>query len=293
MKSRRLDRRASFTAQSCAAQRAAETMQPPRRRLLDDPYSRHFVDDFFLRIWLIHPMAARMFIALQNYVFGAASHLFTVLRVRYVDEVCQQAIDSGIHQLVLLGAGFDTTALRRQLDEPVQLFEVDVPFTQADKRGVVDRLRIATEGVHWVPCDFERDVLWERLLANGFDPSRPSVIAWIGVTVYLTPVAIDATLSDLAALCTSGSVLLVDYVGATAESEGALGVLRSMGAAARRGEPFRTRFTSAEIDMLLSEHGFDSGLHLRAPELVQRYFPTHSRRSSGIGRLAITSATRI
>ena len=138
MTGRRLDRRASFTAQSCAARRAAETLQPPARRLLDDPYSRYFVRDPFLRACLIHPLAARAFIGLLNYAFGAGGHIFTVLRVRYTDDVCEAAINDGVDQLVLLGAGFDTTTLRSPAHTFVKTFEVDAPTTQADKRAVVE-----------------------------------------------------------------------------------------------------------------------------------------------------------
>lgn len=138
MTGRRLDRRASFTAQSCAARRAAETLQPPGRRVLDDPYSRYFVRDPFLRACLIHPLAARAFIGLLNYAFGAGGHIFTVLRVRYTDDVCEAAINDGVDQLVLLGAGFDTTTLRSPAHTLVKTFEVDAPTTQADKRAVVE-----------------------------------------------------------------------------------------------------------------------------------------------------------
>jgi methyltransferase (TIGR00027 family) len=293
--SRRLDRRASFTAQTCAVRRAAETLQPSDRRLLDDPYSRHFVRDPFLRIWLIHPLVARAFIGLLNFVFGAAGHVFTVLRVRYTDEVCEAAINDGFDQLVLLGAGFDTTTLR-SAQGPGRTFEVDAPATQAAKRAIVERLRSTTVSHQpvWVPCDFERDTLREKLLAKGFDPKRRSLIIWIGVTGYLTPSAIDATLADLAVVCTRGSLLVFDYIdGDLINQHKRFGEARRwVRAAAWHGEPLRTGFTAAEVDALLASHGFHCRHHMRAPELLQRYAPAHVRRRRSDGRLAITTAQR-
>jgi methyltransferase (TIGR00027 family) len=297
--SRRLDRRASFTAQTCAARRAAETLQPPGRRLLDDPWSRHFVRDPFLRACLIHPLVARGFIGLLNYVYGAASHIFTVLRVRYTDDVRITAINDGIDQLVLLGAGFDTTTLRGAARSTVRIFEVDAPTTQAAKRAVIERLRPdkCNDQTVWVPCDFERDRLREKLLANGFDPTKRSLIAWIGVTGYLTEHAIDTTLADLAVLCARGSQLVVDYINPDVITDngrpaGVRRLARARGSAARRGEPFRTRWTATDADALLASHGFQCCDHVRAPQLLQRYAPTHFRRAPTCGRLAITTAQR-
>jgi methyltransferase (TIGR00027 family) len=294
---RRLDHRSSFTAQTCAARRAAETLQPPGRRLLDDRYSQHFVREPFLRACLVHPLAARAFIGLLNYVFGTAAQIFTVLRVRYADDEWEAAINDGVDQLVLLGAGFDTTTLRKGAHAPVKIFEVDAPTTQADKRAVIEQLRSTRtlDQTVWVPCDFEHDTLRERLRAKGFDPTRPSLIIWIRVTVYLTPHAIDATLADLAAVCAPGSRLAFDYIDSDGITGGnrSAGVLRWAGSSTRHGEPFRTRFTAAGVDALLASHGLACGEHLRVPELLQRYAPTYFKRPPMDDRMAITTAQRI
>ncbi|ALR11652.1 SAM-dependent methyltransferase [Mycobacteroides saopaulense] len=296
MKSRRLDRRASFTAQSCAAQRAAETLQPPSRRLLDDPYSRHFVRDPLLRAGLIHPLVARGFIGLLKSVFGAAGHFFLVLRVRYTDDVLESAVKDGVDQIVLLGAGFDTTTLRRAAHRHVKIFEVDAPTTQADKRAVVEGLLSAenNDQIVWVPCDFEHDVLRERLLASGFDPTRPSLIIWLGVTAYLTQQALDATLADLATVCAPGSRLVFDYLDTTVVAGGGKSVRARLWteAAARFGEPYLTGLTAGDADALLTTHGFQCGRHLTTLELLQHYAPTYAGRSPVDGRAAITTAQR-
>lgn len=296
MKSRRLDRRASFTAQSCAAQRAAETLQPPDRRLLDDPYSRYFIQSPLLRVCLIHPWAARLFIEVLKSVFGAAGHYFLVLRARYTDDVVEAAVGEGVGQLVLLGAGFDTTALRRAWDNPVRIFEVDAPTTQADKRAVMDKLRTAQsdDDIVWVPCDFEHDVLRERLLDSGFDPTRPSLIVWLGVTAYLTREALDATLADLAAVCAPGSHLVFDYLDTNVVAGDSTSVRARLWtqAAARFGEPYLTGLTAADADALLASHGFTCEAHLTTRELLQHYASTDIGQSLVDGRAAITTAQR-
>jgi methyltransferase (TIGR00027 family) len=291
---RRLDHRASWTAQVCAAQRAAETLQPPEQRRLDDPYAHRFVAHPALRAALAHPLLARAFIAILNRQ-SPGLHGFIVLRVRYIDEILSAATENGINQIVLLGAGFDTTSLR-QTTGPVTIFEIDAPTTQTDKRLVAESLlsSTSTTEVIWVPCDFEHDSLREQLLGNRFDPTRPSVIVWIGVTMYLTLESITATLADLSALCAPGSQLVFDYIDAdvvTGESRwpGARRVARSV---ARSGEPYRTGFTPAEVDSLVAEHGFTCGGHARTPALQQRYAPPRANKAVGDDWLTITAAQR-
>lgn len=293
MTGQRLDRCGSWTAQSVAAARAAEALQPPDRRCLNDTYSRYFVRDPALRACLIHPLAARAFIGVLNRIC-VGLHSYIVLRARHTDDVVKSAVDDGVDQLVLLGAGFDTTSLRTAA--PARIFEVDAPATQDDKRVILDRIRVSRydDRVVWVPCHFERDRLRERLLANGFDPNRRSLVVWAGVTVYLARSAIDSTLADLATVCAPGSQLMLDYV----ETDVITGHTQSAGArraarlAARRGEPFRTGFTKTSLDDLIEAHGFTCDEHVGLPELLRRYAPTHERGPGGGDWQTIATATR-
>jgi methyltransferase (TIGR00027 family) len=290
---RRLDRTASFTAQVNAAQRAAETLRPPGRRLLDDPHSQLFVEHPALRAILAHPRSADTALRVFDRVWGGL-HAHIALRVRYADDVCDAAIADRIDQLVLLGAGFDTTSLRRTA-APLTIFEVDAPTTQAHKRPVVERLlSIDSHQTVWVPCDFEKDVLRERLLGSGLDPARPSLVVWLGVTPYLTRRAIGATMGDLAEVCAPGSRLVVDYI--TAGVVAARTPWKSAGRitrlVARRGEPYRTDFTEADLDALLAAHDFEPREHLTVSALLKRYDPASKSGLAADDWLAVATAER-
>lgn len=295
MGQRRLDRTASLTAQVNAAQRAAETLQPPARRLLNDPYSQHFVRHPVLRALLIHRLPAEAALRAFDCLWGGL-HAHIVLRARYTDDVCEAAFGDGIDQVVLLGAGFDTTSLRRA-GSAARIFEVDAPATQSDKRSLTERLPSSQRNSQtiWVPCDFEQDALQQRLAANEFDAARPCVVIWLGVTMYLTAPAIDRTLTDLAALCASGSRLVVDYIDADVATPNPRwrSARRVSGFVARHGEPYRSGFTATGLDALLAAHGFDSREHLTVPALLQRYDPTRARRLADDDWLAIAVAERV
>ena len=134
----------------------------------------------------------------------------------------------------------------------------------------------------------------ERLLESGFDPARPSVIIWLGVTMYLTRDAIDATLRDLAQLCAPGSRLVVDYIrdGVAAARAPWPGASRITRMVARHGEPYRSDFTEPHIDAVLTAHGFQPAEHLGVAALLRRYDPPNTSKLSSDDWLAVTTAYR-
>lgn len=293
MPRRRLDRAASLTAQTCAIQRAAESLQPPHRRLLDDPDSRLFTGRY--APLLARPAIARtMLRALDGYLPGL--HIYIVLRVRYTDDVVRQAISSGIDQIVLLGAGFDTTSLRTPItDAGPTMFEVDALTTQQEKRRLLERAHRAVDPrVNWVSCDFESDRLPERLHHAGFDPTRPCLVVWIGVSVYLTRTAIDRTLADLNSICTPGSLLVTDYGDPeiVTGTHPLVGARRTARLVRRRGEPWRTALSLTELTRALDVVGFNVRDRARVPELTKRYCPNGQPWCSTDDWLGVLTAER-
>jgi len=113
--------------------------------------------------------AAQAYINIMIETFAALSDLETAktfmsridgavcMRSRVVEEKLALARGRGVKQLVILGAGLDTTAYRRtDLTEGLQVFEVDHPSTQMWKH---ERLGVANievpDNVKFVAFDFE------------------------------------------------------------------------------------------------------------------------------------------
>jgi methyltransferase (TIGR00027 family) len=160
-----------------------------------------------------------------------------VVRTRAIDDFVVSAINDGCTQLLLLGAGYDTRALRLPVVASTTAFEVDHPTTQARKRKA---LGTSSGNVRYIPLDFEHDCLETALADSELDPEQRACVVWEGVFSYLTPEAIDLTLSALVKLCAPGSQVLLTYV-----DQSALDYPRSQGpawlAAVRAvGEPFRS-----------------------------------------------------
>ncbi len=203
---------------------------------------------------------------------SSALRAFLVARSRYAEDNLARAIETGVTQYVLLGAGLDTFALRNPHPH-LRVFEVDHPATQAWKRELLTRAELPLPAtLTFVPVDFEHQNLPERLLASGFDPTQPTFFAWLGVVPYLTLEAFRATVAFLAAQ-PLGSGLVLDY-GLPRASLPPLEQLArdSMSFRVQRaGEPFQLFFTPEEIAHELA--AFSRIEDLGSPELNARYFP--------------------
>ena len=138
-------------------------------------------------------------------------HTENILRVLYAEDCLHAAIETGLTQYVILGAGFDTFSLRHR-ELQVQVFEVDHPATQHIKRERVRRVAgHLPPNLAFVPVDFEVDRLDEALSRSPLDAGKPAFFSWLGTTYYLTKDAIRETLGCIAAVAAPGSRLVLDY----------------------------------------------------------------------------------
>jgi methyltransferase (TIGR00027 family) len=138
--------------------------------------------------------------------------LWMGLRTRYIDDCVMRALDRGIRQVVVLGAGLDTRAARLAR-KGVRFFEVDQPASQVDKRERLSRFEsYPMDAMTFVPCDFERDDFVQLLETAGLDRGAPACFVWEGVIYYLLEAAARSTLGRLASEFESGSLLVFDYL---------------------------------------------------------------------------------
>jgi methyltransferase (TIGR00027 family) len=203
--------------------------------------------------------------------FSVGLRAFLVARSRYAEDNLRRAVETGVNQYVLLGAGLDTFAYRNPYAR-LRVFEVDHPATQQWKRELLQRNGIAIpERIAYTPVDFERQSLSAQLSDAGFNFEEPAFFAWLGVVPYLTLEAFRATLSFVSAQ-PHGSGLTLDY----GQPRSVLPPLErlALDSLASRveqaGEPFQLFFTPSEIAVELSS--FHSIEDLGAPEINARYF---------------------
>jgi methyltransferase (TIGR00027 family) len=203
--------------------------------------------------------------------FSVSLRAFLVARSRYAEDNLKQAVERGVDQYVLLGAGLDTFAYRNPYPH-LRVFEVDHPATQEWKRELLQRNSIAIpENMKYTPVDFERQSLSTELHDAGFNRRAPAFFAWLGVVPYLTHEAFRTTVGFISEQ-PAGSGLTLDYVQPPSVLP-LLDMLAHHSLASRvekAGEPFQLFFTPDEIAAELSR--FYSIEDLGAPEINARYF---------------------
>ena len=220
--------------------------------------------------------------------------LFVALRSRFAEESAHAAMARGVRQVVVLGAGFDTFAYRLAAAADVRVFEVDHPATQAEKRRRLAAARLAEPAhVVYVGCDFETQTFVDALAAAGFDAHRPSFVFWLGVTAYLTPEAVMATLAAVAAL-PGGAEIVFDYVvpPEAIERETARAAHQELAKkVAAAGEPLRACFDPPALRARLATLGFGEIEDRGTEEIAARYAPNLTPARGGAGARLLRAAT--
>ena len=192
-------------------------------------------------------------------------------RAAYTEKALKAAVLTGTKQYVILGSGLDTFAFRKpEFLSKYRVFEVDHPLTQADKRERITRAGwTISDNLTFVPMDFTKDSLTERLIAAGFDPSAKSFFSWLGVTYYLSVEAINTMLSALSSICADGSTLVFDYPDENFFDAPEKRVQNTIMMAKAGGEPMQSAFSYPELEKLLETHGFLI-YELLTPDDIQR-----------------------
>jgi methyltransferase (TIGR00027 family) len=221
---------------------------------------------------------------------------FIAVRSRYLEDQLALAVDRGIDQYVVLGAGLDTFAYRNPYPQ-LRVFEIDHPATQAWKRE-----RLASGGIPvpaslaFAPIDFERERLADARARVGFDHARPAFFGWLGVVAYLNLDAIFDTLRFVAS-CGPGTTIVFDYSippdrlpPRQRERFDAIAAR-----AASVGEPWVTFFEPIDLDARLRDAGFAEIEHVDADVLNSRYFSSRTDGLSlqGVARFARIACARV
>jgi len=175
---------------SIAVVRARESERPAAERLFEDPYAA-----------LFGPAGAHAAEATERYL-GLPFFVDGVrLRTRFIDDAVRLALQSGLRQAVILGAGFDARALRMPEIGAgnAAVYEIDSPAQLERKAAVLTAAGVKVpETVAYVPFEFERadfeEGLTSSLAARGFRAGSGAIFVWEGVIGYIDSAAIDRSL---------------------------------------------------------------------------------------------------
>jgi methyltransferase (TIGR00027 family) len=252
----------SRTALMIARQRAAHQLLDSGA-ILDDPFAMKILredEKDVLQFANAHPLAS-------------IGRLITAARSRIAEDPLSRAVEGGVRQIVILGAGLDTFALRNPHGaRQICIYEVDHPATQAGKRQRLAEAQIALPPwLTLVPVDFERDDLGQKLVAAGFHQNAPAFFTWLGVVPYLTQDTIDRTLDYISSI--QNSEVVFDYVEPPEASSEELRQFEK-----ERTEQLKkmeersiSRFEPAGMAAMLRSHGFCDVEDIDFQEIASRF----------------------
>jgi methyltransferase (TIGR00027 family) len=189
------DAKPSRTAQGVAAERAALTGMG----VLADPFAGGMVPRWMRAAFWVAQRCPYQLPARSLTLAGLAA------RVLWFDAQVVAALDAGIGQIAVIGAGYDSRAWRLGRDG-VRFFELDHRATQHDKMR-----RAPRPGPTYVEADLTTQSAADALQNHGLDASRPALLVVEGVTMYLDEKIVRRQLCELAASSATGTRLAADF----------------------------------------------------------------------------------
>jgi methyltransferase (TIGR00027 family) len=190
------------------------------------------------------------------------------IRTRYFDDTLEKHLRLGCRQVVILGAGLDTRAVRKQRPG-VKYFEIDDPATLNLKQARYEERGIDVD-LTFIPANYVTDGLIELLKQNGFDVARPSYFLWEGNVMYLPLETVRQLFDELRTHVTS-FWLSCDYLAEAVISNttGDVGITTLVDSFAAMGAPWLSGIR--DIHELARELRLEVLEHFTTSELFHLY----------------------
>jgi len=253
---KRIETTVSRTAEWTCVARAFSSTEPDSHCRCDDQLACQLLP------WFLRPMvktsAAR---AIFKRMAPDGLYHYVVARTKYIDNVCRRALAQRFPQILILGAGFDTRALRfHQESQNSRIFELDVSVTQNAKLSQYQKRNLLLpQNLTFIPIDFDRDSLSSRLTDAGFQKGQRTLFVLEGLLMYLQPESVNATFRTIQEYGGEGSWAVFDYVYASVlrgetKYDGAAQARRSVD---RAGETWHFGIERGMVREFLSTYGLD------------------------------------
>ena len=207
---------------------------------------------------------------------------------------CESRLESfakkhGSIQYVICGAGSDTFSFRNANDN-IEVFEIDHPDTQRYKLEKIKELEWKQpKNVHFVPVDFEKERMNQKLLDAGFDPEKKTFFSILGVSYYLTLEVFSDTLKQMSELSSLESAVAFDYPIRNGDFPRRVERLEMI--TESMGETMRGGFDYNEVSRALYRLGFQIDTYLPPDKVQREYFEDREDGLRAFENVSLISAT--
>jgi len=294
MTKRRIESTTSLTAEMTCISRAVSYLET----------NGHYHSNDHIAVWLLPTYFRAMvhvslFRLLFRRIFAPTGiYEYIIARTKYIDSSFKKALAESFDQILLLGAGFDTRALRFQKEaRRTHIYELDASPTQRVKLWQYKKLGLdIPSNVEFIAIDFDTNLLSSNLDTAGFRKDSKSLFILEGLIMYLNQKSANATFQTIQSYAGAGSWIVFDYVQASViRNENTLyGETEIKRSVSKAGEQWQFGIEPNEINSFLSTYGFRVLDHMDSKELERIYFQGADGRL--VGRLngthCIVSAIR-
>ena len=208
--------------------------------------------------------------------------LHYALRKRYLEEIARDALRDRFRQVVVIGAGFDTLALRlHEAFSETKFFEIDHPATQRIKKRVVENHHSTKSNLQFISLDLAHGNLEGSLLSSAdYQPETDTLFVAEGLLMYLAPAEIDLVLQFIRNH--SGAKSRFAFTFMETQSDGRIGFRESSRAVDAwlrlRSESFKWGSTRARIGEFLAARGFAVHEIITSETLRKKYLAAEDMR---------------
>lgn len=250
------------------------------RRLWRPLYERLSRSRWYQRLidWVVEPV-------------GPGHLTYLALRKRFLDHETREAIQLGASQLLIVGGGFDTLALRIAREHrEVAVFEIDHPASQRVKADAVKALGGAPENLDFLAVDLAVTPLSHVMRDCEWDEQTPSVVVVEGLLMYLEKAAVESLFEAVRRLTPTGSLLLFSWFEVGPDGRIDLGRFPWLMKFSFHlaGEPLRWTSTESDLTHLLARHGLRFDADPARYDLRRRFLEP-----DGLGDLKIGTLERV
>lgn len=275
MSKKGVEKRHSETALFAALYRAVANREFKNERLGPDYLAEYFLPPLYK--FLIKFKKIRATIRNKSKKLTPGVYEYMLARTGFFDNVFMDALKENIPQIVLLGAGYDTRAYRfEKLNSATRVIELDIATTQNRKKKCLKKAHIdIPRHVRLVPIDFNKESLKSVLETAGYENNERTLFIWEGVSYYLDPESVDATLEFVNNSSQKESVIAFDYAISISEENinNYYGVkeFAQTWRKHRSNELFRFATDEGEIESFLEQRGLRIVSHLDNKEIEKTF----------------------
>lgn len=180
--------------------------------------------------------------------------LHYLARKKYIYNLLKDAVESGVDQIVILGAGCDGLSQRIVGEKhTLKVFDVDHPATMggADVKG-------RDNAIVRVPSKLDESGLAERLYLAGFDRSLKTIVVAEGVLMYLSKGEVGSLLIELSHLADERPAIIFTYIDCVPRADISFKNSHKLVTwwLKRSDEPFRSGSDASSLRCLLGEASY-------------------------------------